>query len=58
MGKRDACTSIIALNSPTIHRFNVEAIQEGDHLKEKLTSRGLPWINRRNPYQLNPADGE
>ena len=36
---------------PTIHRFDVEAIQEGDHTIEKLTSMGLAWINKndKNP---------
>ncbi len=34
---------------PTIHRFDVEAIQEGDHAIEILTSVGLAWINKKNP---------
>ncbi len=34
---------------PTIHRFDVEAIQEGDHSIEKLTTMGLAWINKKNP---------
>jgi len=33
---------------PTIHKFDVEAIQEGDHSIEKLTSMGLAWINKAN----------
>lgn len=33
---------------PTIHRFDVEAIQEGDHSIEKLTSMGLAWTNEAN----------
>lgn len=35
---------------PAIHRFDVEAIQEGKHTIEKLTSMGLAWINKNeNP---------
>ncbi|MBI4823613.1 MAG: YdhR family protein [Nitrospirae bacterium] len=33
---------------PTIHQFDVEAIQEGLHSIEKLTSMGLAWIENRN----------
>jgi len=35
--------------APTIHRFDVEAIQEGDHSIEKLAATGLAWINKTNP---------
>jgi hypothetical protein len=34
---------------PIIHRFDVEAIQEGDHAIDKLTSVGLAWMNKKNP---------
>jgi len=36
---------------PTIHKFNIEAIQQGDHTIENLTSMGLAWINKndKNP---------
>lgn len=34
---------------PAIHRFDVEAIQEGDHSIEKLTTMGLAWINKAKP---------
>lgn len=31
---------------PTITRFDVEALQEGDHSIEKLTSMGLAWTKK------------
>lgn len=34
--------------APTIHRLNVEAIQEGDYSIEKLTSMGLAWIKNKS----------
>lgn len=33
---------------PTITRLDVEAIQEGDHSIESLTTMGLAWINKVN----------